>query len=224
MNSRSRTRSRTVLVLLWVFGMLVAGCGQLAPTAAPSSVPESPSVGSSYWPTSGWRTSPPEAQGIDPHKLTLLLEAVQQEQLNLHSLLIIRNGYIVSETYFQTYTAQTPHEIYSVTKSVMATLVGIAIDKGSIDGVDQPLANFFGGYSFGGADAGKGAMTLEDVLTMRTGLDWQEQDSTFRAMYQSSDWVRFMFDIPCTSSPAGSSAIAPGVRTSCRRSSSSAAA
>ncbi len=201
MNSRSRNPSRTVLVLLWVFGMLVAGCGQLAPTAAPSSAPESPAAGSSYWPTSGWRTSPPEAQGIDPEKLTLLLQAVQQERLNLHSLLIIRNGYIVSETYFQPYTAQTPHQLYSVTKSVVATLVGIAIDKGSIDGVDQPLADFFPDEEFEGADVSKGAMTLEDLLTMRTGLDWQEQDSTFQAMYQSRDWVQFMFDLPLYEQP-----------------------
>jgi CubicO group peptidase (beta-lactamase class C family) len=204
-------RSRTALVLLCLLGMLVIGCVQPAPTTAPSSVPVLPSAPTSVpvlpsaptsdWPTSGWRTSPPAGQGMDPDKLTLLLQAVQQKQLKLHSLLIIRNGYIVSETYFEHYTAQTPHDLYSVTKSVIATLVGIAIDKRALDGVNHPVLDFFRSYSFAHPDAGKDAMTLEDLLTMRSGLDWQERDSTFRALYQSRDWVQFMLDIPMHEQP-----------------------
>jgi CubicO group peptidase (beta-lactamase class C family) len=215
MNIRSGNPSRAVLVLLWLLGALVAGCGQPAPTAAPTSVPTpptsapalpssapaSPATGSSYWPTGDWRTSSPAEQGMDPDKLALMLQAVEQEQLKLHSLLIIRNGSIVSETYFPPYTAQTPHEQFSVTKSVIATLVGIAIDKGSIDGVDQRVVDFFPSHTFEHPDERKAAMTLEDVLTMRTGLDWQEADSTFRAMYQSPDWVQFMLDIPMHEQP-----------------------
>jgi hypothetical protein len=95
-------RSRTALVLFCLLGMLVVGCAQPAPTVAPSSVPVLPSAPTSVpvlpsaptsvpvlppvptgdWPTSGWRTSPPAAQGMDPQKLTLLLEDVEQKQLN----------------------------------------------------------------------------------------------------------------------------------------------
>jgi CubicO group peptidase (beta-lactamase class C family) len=201
MNIRSSTPARPILVLLWLLTLLAAGCAQAPPAAAPSSVPNPLSAGETYWPTAGWRISPPEAQGMDPQKLARLRQAVQQEQLNLHSLLIIRNGSIVSETYFRPYTAETEHELYSVTKSVMATLIGIAIDKRSIDGVNQPVATFFRGDSFQHPDARKDAMTLEDVLTMRTGLDWQEEDSTFRQMYQSGDWVRFVLDMPMREEP-----------------------
>jgi CubicO group peptidase (beta-lactamase class C family) len=201
MNIRSRNSARPILVLLWLLALLVAGCAQASPAAAPSSAPNPLSAGESYWPTAGWRTSPPETQGMDPQKLAQLLQAVRQEQLNLHSLLIIRNGSIVSETYFPPYTAETDHEVYSVTKSVMATLIGIAIDKRSIDRVNQPVADFFRGDTFQHADARKDAMTLEDLLTMRSGLDWQEQDATFREMYQSGDWVRFMLDMPMREPP-----------------------
>jgi CubicO group peptidase (beta-lactamase class C family) len=138
---------------------------------------------------------------MDPQKLARLLQAVRQQELNLHSLLIIRNGSIVSETYFPPYTAETNHEVYSVTKSVVATLIGIAIDKRSIDRVNQPVADFFGGVTFQHPDAGKDAMTLEDLLTMRSGLDWQEEDATFGHMYQSDDWVRFMLDMPMREPP-----------------------
>jgi len=77
----------------------------------------------------GWRTSTPEEQGMDSQKLTLMLESVKQQKLNLYSLLVIRHGYIVSETYFQFYKEQTKHELYSCTKSFIATLVGIAAIK-----------------------------------------------------------------------------------------------
>jgi len=201
MNIRSCALARLVLVLLWLLGLLVAGCTQAPPTTAPSSVPSPISASESYWPTTGWRTSAPEAQGMDAQKLAQLLQAVRQEKLNLHSLLIVRNGYVVSETYFPPYTAETDHEVYSVTKSVMATLLGIAIDKGSIDGVKQPVADFFRDDTFQHPDPGKDRMTLEDLLTMRTGLDWREEDATFRQMYQSDDWVRFVLDLPMREPP-----------------------
>ena len=66
------------------------------PSIAPSQMPAS----TEYWPTEGWRTSTPEAQSMDSQKLALMLNTVKQQNLNLHSLLVIRNGYIVSETYF----------------------------------------------------------------------------------------------------------------------------
>jgi len=201
MNIRSYAPTRLVLALLWLFALLMAGCVQAPPLATPSSAPHPLSAAESYWPTADWRSSPPEAQGMDPQKLAQLLQVVRQEQLNLHSLLIIRNGYIVSETYFPPYTAQTPHDQYSVTKSVMATLIGIAIDRHAIDALDQRVVEFFPGYSFDNPDARKDAMTLEDVLTMRTGLDWQEDDSTFRHLYQSSDWVQFMLDTRMQNQP-----------------------
>jgi CubicO group peptidase (beta-lactamase class C family) len=200
MNMRSFTPARPILVLLWLLALFAAGCAQAPPAAAPSSAPK-PSADITYWPTAGWRTSPPEAQGMDPQRLARLLQAVRQEQLNMHSLLIIRNGYIVSETYFQSYTAQTNHEMYSVTKSVLATLVGIAIDKRSIDGVNQPVTRFFRDHTFQHPDARKDAMTLEDLLTMRTGLDWQEEDATFWQMSQSGDWVQFVLDTPMREPP-----------------------
>ncbi len=83
----------------------------------------------------------------------------------------------------------------------MATLVGIAIDKRALDGISQPVIDFFRGSSFEHPDARKDAMTLEDLLTMRTGLDWQERDATFRAIYQSRDWVQFMLDLPMREQP-----------------------
>ena len=98
-----------------------------------------------YWPTDVWRTSMPEAQGMDSELLAKMFEYVEQNQINLHSVLIVRNSYVVAEAYFHPYTADTPHQTASVTKNVISILLGMAIDRGAVRGVDQPLLDFFPG-------------------------------------------------------------------------------
>lgn len=138
---------------------------------------------------------------MDSQKLLQMLAAIQERRLNLHSLLIVRNGYLVSETYFGPYRPDTRHELYSCTKSFVATLIGIALDKGYIDGTDQRIVDFFPERTFANLDAQKAAVTLEDTLTMRTGLDWQEGDPAYRAMYVSADWVKTVLDEPMAAPP-----------------------
>ncbi len=138
---------------------------------------------------------------MDPQKLALLLETIQQQQLKLHSLLIIRNGSIVSETYFEHYTAQTPHDQYSVTKSVIATLMGIAIDKRALDGISQPALDFFRDSSFEHPDARKDAMTLEDLLTMRAGLTGRSATRPSEPCIKAATGCSFMLDLPMHAQP-----------------------
>jgi CubicO group peptidase (beta-lactamase class C family) len=167
----------------------------------PPQPSETPAASAPYWPTEDWRTASPAAQGMDAGTLDRMLDSVRQQKLNLHSLLVIRNGYIVSETYFGANTPETRREIYSVTKSFIATLVGIAIDKGLISGVDRPVGEFFPDRTWANRDAAKQAMTLENLLTMTTGLDWPEEDATFRQLYGSRDWVKYVMDEPMASRP-----------------------
>jgi CubicO group peptidase (beta-lactamase class C family) len=88
-----------------------------------------------YFPTNPWRTSAPEQQGMDS---TILADAVnllaKQDDYLVHSLLVIRNGYFVTDAYFYPYTSGEPHDLASVTKSVTATLVRIAIQQGYFQG------------------------------------------------------------------------------------------
>jgi CubicO group peptidase (beta-lactamase class C family) len=196
---------------------LLVGCGlpaarpasETAATLAPQPAPtasaalERTSPAGDYWPTQDWPSSTPEEQGMDPRKLALMLEAVDQEKLQLHSLLVIRNGYLVSETYFPPYSESSRQELYSCTKSFIATLLGIAIDRGYIDSIHHPVLDFFPERSFENRDARKEAMTVEDLLTMRSGLDWEEGDPVYQSMYQSSDWVKFVLDKPMREQPGG---------------------
>ncbi len=188
---RGATRISSCLVLcvclIWLTGLCV-GC---APRQTTGSTP---------WPTKEWPISTPQEQGMDGAMLDRMLAEIEQRKLPFHSLLVIRNGYIVSETYFSPYRQDSRHELYSCTKSFMATLVGIAVDQGRIADINRPVLETLG-RSFDNADPRKDAMTIEHLLTMTSGLDWAEGDSTYRAMYMSDDWVKYVLDLPMRDQP-----------------------
>ncbi len=191
-------RAVKFLVLLFL-GLFTVSWAKPLNTSALSAV--STQAPDQYWPTQNWRASTPEEQGMDAQKLARMLDAVKQQNLNLRSLLIIRHGYIVSETYFASDNQDTQYELYSCTKSFIATLVGIAIDKGYIDGVSHLVLDFFPDHAFENQDAFKKAMTVENLLTMTTGLDWQEGDPVYVEMYRSRDWVKNVMDKPMKEQP-----------------------
>ena len=201
MNITLINRSAQCFTLLCILSVILSGCSSSPAIIVPSNVPSLASTSSTYWPTEAWRTSTPEEQGMDSQKLAQMLTRIHQQQLNLHSLLVIRNGYLVSETYFEPYRQDTSHELYSCTKSFISTLIGIAIDKGYIDRTDHRIVDFFSERTFANLDTQKEDMTLEDLLTMRSGLDWQEGDPVYREMYQSPDWVKFVLDKPMSQPP-----------------------
>jgi CubicO group peptidase (beta-lactamase class C family) len=160
------------------------------------------------WPTHGWQTSTPEQQGMDSEKFVKMMDYIVSREPNLHSLLIVRNGYLVTEAYFFPYRADTLHGINSCTKSFVSTLIGIAIDKGFIRGVDQPLLSFFPDRTIANIDSRKQAVTLENLLTMSSGLDWTEWDVPYTnptnilsQMLRSPDPIQFALDRPMQTDP-----------------------
>jgi CubicO group peptidase (beta-lactamase class C family) len=197
----SINRSAPFVVLFCVLHLLLAGCSSPVATVLPSNVPTRTSANDVYWPTEAWRTSTPEEQGMDSQRLTQMLDTIRQQHLDFHSLLIVRNGYLVSETYFGGYQQDTRHELYSCTKSIVSTLIGIAIDKGYIDRMNHGVLAFFPEHTFANLNGQKETMTLEDLLTMRSGLGWQEGNPVYGAMYRSPDWVQFVLDEPMAQPP-----------------------
>ncbi len=138
---------------------------------------------------------------MDAALLEKMQAAIRDQQLPLHSLLIIHHGVIVSETYYESYGQKTRHTLYSVTKSFIATLVGIALDQGKLKSVEQRVLDLLPGKTFLNTDSRKQAMTLRDLLTMSSGLDWVEGDPTYQKMYMSPDWVQMVMDLPMTADP-----------------------
>lgn len=99
------------------------------------------------------------------------------------------------------------HTMQSVTKSVNSAALGIAIDDGLIEGVNVPVAQFFTDYQYDLSDPRKAAITIEDFLTMRSGIEWiteggyeNTEHSTSR-MEKSDQWVQFILDQPMDKEP-----------------------
>jgi len=158
------------------------------------------SFAQSYWPTRGWRTSTPEEQGLDSNKLAEAIEFVLSEKVQAHSLLVIRNGFIVADAYFYPYMPNTRHDVASVTKSITSTLVGLAIEKGLIKDVSQPVLGLFADRKASNLDDRKKAMTLEHLLMMESGLQCinSPTEVTLFQMLGSPDWIQYMLDLPMT--------------------------
>jgi CubicO group peptidase (beta-lactamase class C family) len=192
------------LSLLVILAFLVAGCGSgdKNTTTAPTTTLTAPRAAGvpDYWPTTAWHTSTPEAQGIDSARLLRALEDPAAADLNLRSLTVVRNGAIVLDAYVQPFTADSPAPVMSVTKSVISLLVGSALSDGYLTGLDQPLLSFFPERTIANRTPDKEAITLEDVLTMRSGLDCA--DETHGAVVQGSqDWVQSILDLPMANPP-----------------------
>ena len=106
--------------------------------------------------------------------------------------------------YFQ---GRDVHTLQSVTKSVAATVMGAALTNGDLDSLATPLLSFFTAYDTRKVDPRLQVATLEDLLTMRTGIEWHEQDrpldetNTTLQLERSEDWVQFTLDQPSDAAP-----------------------
>ncbi|HEY91682.1 MAG TPA: serine hydrolase [Dehalococcoidia bacterium] len=151
-----------------------------------------------YWPVGRWRTSTPEEQGMDSELLVQTCNFARQHGLHIHSLLIIRHGYAVVDAYFHPFLPGTMHDLASCTKSFTATLIGIAVDKGFIKSVKQPVLGFFPNNRVANLTDLKKELTLEHLLTMTSGMACYNEpgEITLREMFQSPDWRQFVLDLP----------------------------
>lgn len=156
------------------------------------------------WPTTEWQTVTPESQGMDSQALNEGVKYILENQIDIHSLLVIRNGYLVLEAYRHPYTADTVHQINSATKSFVSALLGIAQAQGYIKSLDEPMLDYFSDRTIQNLDADKQAITINNLLTMSSGLDWSMANleiPTAGEMMNSPDWVQYVLDRPIAHKP-----------------------
>ena len=157
------------------------------------------------WPTEGWQTSTQEEQGMDSERLAEALDFLQEhrEEYHIHNLTIIRHGHIVADVYFYPFAKGMMHDLASVTKSFTSTLIGIAIDKGYIESVEQPVLDLFPERTVANDSADKRAMTVENLLTMRSGFECinRPTEVTLFQMMANPDWIQFTLDLPMAEAP-----------------------
>ncbi|HIH45194.1 MAG TPA: serine hydrolase [Candidatus Methanoperedenaceae archaeon] len=148
-----------------------------------------------YWPTLGWRNGTPEEHGFNSSGLADALLTMRERNINIHSLLVIRNGEVVVDAYFYPYNGTTVHDQASVTKSVMTTLIAIAADQGKLK-LDEPMVSFFPDRIILNRDARKESITVRHLASMSSGLDCtsERDEATLNEMMASPDWVQFTLD------------------------------
>jgi CubicO group peptidase (beta-lactamase class C family) len=160
-----------------------------------------------YYPTSEWRTSKPNLQQLNRKILKKLVARIRNNEITgIDSLLIVRNGYLVVEDYFNGWRMNDLHTLQSDTKSITSLLVGIAIEQGKLSGVSENVVSLFPEYArIRNLDARKETLKLEDLLTMRTGLDWSEARYEGSPLQQLNtcqcDWLKFVLDWPMLEEP-----------------------
>lgn len=156
-----------------------------------------------YWPSEAWRTSPPEEQGLDSGRMADGLQKMLEEGAEVDSLLVIRNGYVVLDAHFAPYDGSFPHDIASVTKSIMTTLIGIAVDQGKLS-LDDTLVSFFPERTIANLDQRKSHITVGDLVSMRNGMQsgcYAADEPTLVAMRATPDWVQSALDRPMVAEP-----------------------
>jgi CubicO group peptidase (beta-lactamase class C family) len=158
-------------------------------------------VESMSWPTTGWKTSTPADQGVDPAALKELdNEFARGDHGYIDGFLLIRHGYVVYEKSYEHnydglfssapdktrgpynyydanwhpfYQGGTLHTMQSISKSVTSALIGIAIQRGEIPGVETNVLSYFDGYKILN-DPRRRSWTLRHLLTMTAGIQWEE--------------------------------------------------
>ena len=149
-----------------------------------------------------WRTATPESQGVASAELAAAITQAREKNLAIHSLLIVRNGYLIAEAYFAPYDGKRPHDIASVTKPLTGTLIGLALAQGKLKSVQAPLVSFFPKRQFKHDDERKRRITLEHLLTMSSGLDCAGRgEPALWNMFLAADNTQFMLDLPMVSEP-----------------------
>ena len=115
-----------------------------------------------------WEFTSPEQQGMMTHKLDSAF--IQAKQLGfVDGLLIIRNGFVVGEHYYNGYDESTPHHVMSVSKSFLSAMMGIALEKGFIISLDDKVMNYFPEYVYAGMDERKKDITIRHLMTIANG-------------------------------------------------------
>lgn len=165
-----------------------AACGSVTPPAAP---------------TLAQAVEAPRATttGLDPALLRAALDdAGRLPQLN--ALIVARDGRVLAERVYDGPALDTPVNIKSASKSVIAALAGIAIARGELTGLDQPIAPLLGPRVPAGAEPQVNAITIEHLLSMRAGLQ-STSGPNYGAWVSSRDWIADALGRPFVDRPGG---------------------
>lgn len=147
-----------------------------------------------YWPTLEWQYADSSSVGMDPKKLSELEPIIMSQYNNINGMVVVREGNIVFERYYNDYGPNDTFHVASLSKSIISALIGIAIDKGYIKSVDQKVLDFFPEYVSNPADIQKRAITIRNLLTMTAPYPFKNWQEPLDRLCRQPDWVKYTLD------------------------------
>jgi CubicO group peptidase (beta-lactamase class C family) len=148
----------------------------------------------------------PAAAPAKPAKLEPALQARVLERARelprLRSLLISVDGERVEERYYHGARADLPANLKSASKTILSALIGIALERGVFKSIHEPIGKFFPGQITGPDALRKQAITIEDLLTMRSGLE-STSSANYGSWVQSRNWIAHALARPLVDEPGG---------------------
>jgi CubicO group peptidase (beta-lactamase class C family) len=200
--------------------IVIAALVALFPALAAAATPRS--CGTPVPASDGWTVAAPASEGLDPKLICAIGPALEHlKNADPHAVVIVRHGALIYEHYFSggkeyapgevlgqvDRNADTLQDVHSITKSVTALLTGILVDRGTLKDLDGSIFSFLPQY----ADlktAEKARITLRNLLTMSSGLSWNENGVSYsdptnfwREYSAAPDPFRFVLEQPLAAAP-----------------------
>ncbi|AWI04634.1 serine hydrolase domain-containing protein [Clostridium drakei] len=130
---------------------------------------------------------------MNQRKDMCLEKIINSSYSNTAGIVVLKNGKTLYENYFNGYTADSTLNVFSVTKSIISILLGIAIDKGYIKSIDQKVLDFFPDYAVKKGEKTIQNVTLKDMLTMTAPYKYKSEP--YIEYFTSNNWVNSALDL-----------------------------
>ena len=162
---------------------------------------ESVQIERDYWPTQRWKIDAPANQKVDGDLLSEADKLIAGAMPDVTGFVVVRGGYIVHEHYFgDRYGRSDPVKIRSITKSVVGTLIGIALSDGYLSSLDQTLGELIPDQIPSDADPFTESITVRNLLTMTSGWSW-DIATDYERLISSDNWLAYTLGQPVSYSP-----------------------
>ncbi len=188
-------REAIAILLLWV-SAVVTGCGLNEVGGGGGGV----SSGLAYRAPYAWPLSTPAAQGMDSARTLGGLRQIWSSEF-LTSFLIVRNDKLVLEYYAPGIVPENDFNVQGISGNFISALVGIALDNRSLPSVNEQVLDFFPSFDTTHLDARKRLWTIEHLLTMRSGMDWNENTTHSSLFTSGNNWINVDLGLPLQSAP-----------------------
>lgn len=139
---------------------------------------------------------------MDQKKIHELEKMIDNDYHNIGSVIVEKNGIRCYENYFLEYTANSAFHLFSVTKSILSALIGIAVEKGYIESLDQKVLEFFPDYTPKRGEKTAQQVTIKDMLTMTAPFKYKS--APYTKYFSSDSWVKSALDLLGGKSEMGS--------------------